>query len=425
MKASLSSITLGLLCTAAWLTSACGGVQLEHVHSSVQRPSNVAVYVSVENGGEPVTDLRAADFSVREDGVLLEPSETRLTLLDRDAVALHHTVVLVDLSGATQGPDPQRSALRKGVQNLVAKLRSTQGVTVLGFDGSPRLHPLGEFARGPAGPRPELDTIERFKAQDESRNLNGAVIEGLRQLDSRLMRVKRPVRVGTLIVFSQGDDLAGRVTEETLLDALAETPHRLYAVGVGGREARQLDAIGRQGVERSQDARSLPIAFEELASRLKKTWSKYYLVQYCSPARTGIRQVRFEVRHEDEEGSASTASLEYEFDATGFRGGCDPKARPAFVTPLSAPGELEAKRAEAEAAKQRRARQPAAESGSGTGQPETSTAPAGPSEHPTDQPSGADAGADASSDSGTDSGAASEETDEEIVAPPASGDYAD
>src|SRR5690554_1806653 len=241
MKPFLSSTTLVALC-AAWLVSACGGVQLEHVHSSVQRPSNVAIYVSVEDGGEPVTDLRAEDFSVREDGVLLEPNETRLTLLDRDAVALHHTVVLVDLSGAAQGTDPQRSAIRKGVQNLVAKLRPTQGVTVLGFDGSPRLHPLGEFSRAADAPRPELETIERFKARDESRNLNGAVIEGLRQLDSRLMRVKRPVRVGTLIVFSQGDDLAGRVTEQALLDALAETSHQVYAVGIGGREARQLDA---------------------------------------------------------------------------------------------------------------------------------------------------------------------------------------
>lgn len=418
MKPFLSSTTLAALC-AAWLVSACGGVQLEHVHSSVQRPSNVAIYVSVEDGGEPVTDLRAEDFSVREDGVLLEPNETRLTLLDRDAVALHHTVVLVDLSGAAQGTDPQRSAIRKGVQNLVAKLRPTQGVTVLGFDGSPRLHPLGEFSRAADAPRPELETIERFKARDESRNLNGAVIEGLRQLDSRLMRVKRPVRVGTLIVFSQGDDLAGRVTEQALLDALAETSHQVYAVGIGGREARQLDAIGRQGVERSQDTNSLPIAFEELAMRLKKGWSKYYLVQYCSPARTGIRKVRFEVRHEDDEGSASTGSLDFEFDATGFRGGCDPTARPAFVTSLSAPGELEAKRAEAEAAKQR-TRKPS-EGASGAGESSSGTSPSGDAAA-TEPPGGSDAG---TPEAGGEAGEAPEAPQETIVAPPASGDYAD
>src|SRR5690606_19764926 len=103
-------------------------------------------------------------------------------------------------------------------------------------------------------------------------------------MDTRPMREKRSGRSVIPYVFSQGDDLAGRVTEQALLDALAETSHQVYAVGIGGREARQLDAIGRQGVERSQDTNSLPIAFEELAMRLKKGWAKYYLVQYCSPA---------------------------------------------------------------------------------------------------------------------------------------------
>lgn len=330
----------------ALCAAACGGVSLKPVHSSVQPPSNVAVYVAVDNGGEPVTGLLPSNFHVEENGVRLDPSETRLTLLDQKTVAYHHTLVLVDLSGDLD--DEERASIARGASHLVEKLQPAQGVTVLGFDGTSRLHPLGEFPRNPQARAPELRSILRFRSRDESRNLNGAVIEGLRQLDVRLRQSQKPVRVGTLVVFTRGDDLAGHVSEQELDEALDATSHELYALGIEGRESRQLARIGRTGVRRSQNSSSLAVAFEDLAQHLKKAAGKYYLVQYCSPARSGIRQVRIAVEYEDSEGSDASGHLDLEFDADAFRGGCDPKARPRFATRLSEPGVLEAKRAQAE-----------------------------------------------------------------------------
>lgn len=347
MHASLR-LPVSLACLLfASLGAACGGLTLKPISSSVQRPSNVAAFFAIEDGGEPITGLTESNFAVEEDGVVLDRNETRLTLLDPSSVALHHTVILVDLSGARD--ERQRELTSRGVAHLVDKLRPFQAVTILGFDGSSRLHPLGEFSKSADAQTPELGPIVNFRSSDESRNLNGAIVEGLRQLDARLMRLKRPVRVGNLVVFTLGDDLAGRVPEEELGKALDETPHQVYAIGVEGRDTRQLDAIGKDGVQRSQNASAVPIAFEELGSKLRRAADKYYLVQYCSPARSGVRQVRFTVRTEDREGKGLSGSVDLELDATGFSGGCNPKAPPSFVRGLSEPGTFAARQAELDA----------------------------------------------------------------------------
>ncbi len=334
-------LTLFLVPCLGLLSVGCGifgGVQVRPLNSSVQKPSNVALYVAVENDQQPVGGLEAKNFQIYEDGVLVDADHSKLTLLDRDQVSLHHTVVLVDLSGK---PDEStKRGIAKGVSHLVEKLLPTQGVTVLAFDGRPKLHPMGEFARSKDAPIPELPAIEAFQSQDESRNLNGAIVEGLEQLDARLMRQKKPVRVGTLVVFTRGDDLAGRVSADTVADALKETPHDVYAIGVESPEARQIEEIGRKGVKKSADVAGIPVAFEDMGITLKKAWSKYYLVQYCSPGRSGVRRLRLEVQHDGEEGKVDKGAVELEFDATGFAGGCDPNVRPAFAKSLAEPGTL-------------------------------------------------------------------------------------
>lgn len=337
MKASSLFLVpcLGLLSVGCGIF---GGVQVRPLNSSVQKPSNVALYVAVEDEDRPIGGLEAKNFQIYEDGVLVEADHSKLTLLDRDQVALHHTVVLVDLSGK---PDESaRRGIAKGVSHLVEKLVPTQGVTVLGFAGDAKLRPLGEFARSKDAPAPELPAIESFQSGDESRNLNGAILLGLEQLDARLMRHKKPVRVGTLVVFTRGDDLAGRVGEDALHEALRNTPHDLYAIGIENPEAYKLEAIGKNGVKKSADLAGVPVAFEDMGITLKKAWSKYYLVQYCSPGRNGVRRVRLEVQHDGEEGKIDKGAVELEFDATGFSGGCDPNVRPAFAKSLAEPGTL-------------------------------------------------------------------------------------
>ena len=79
---------------AALLVAAgCGGnpgLQLTMVDSSVRKPSNVAVYFSVDTSeGEPVAGLTAESFRIYEDGNLVSQHESKQTILNPEIAAAH------------------------------------------------------------------------------------------------------------------------------------------------------------------------------------------------------------------------------------------------------------------------------------------------------------------------------------------------
>jgi hypothetical protein len=308
-----------------------GGLRVEPVATSVQRPSNVAVYLSVADGSEPVGDLRLDNFAIFENEQPVPTADAKLTLLDRNVAAVHHTLLLVDMSGALD--DQARKSLVNGVAGFVDKLRPQQGVTVYAFDGSAALTAIGEFPRdGQAADEDALEKLEKFEPKDPSRNLHGAMLEGLKELDARLMSVKKPVRVGSLVIFTRGPDLAGRTTEDEVWNELDESGHDVFTVGIGGEGDQYLDKWGRSGAVRSQTAHTVAIAFEEAATKVDAAYDRFYLLSYCSPARAGMRHLRVEVTFTTAEGEEKKGSLEQDFDASGFGPGCDPNTPPRFVT---------------------------------------------------------------------------------------------
>jgi hypothetical protein len=315
----------------------CGllGVNLEPVAVSVQKPSNVAVYVSVADGDQPVSGLSEQNFSVFENEQALPPADSKLVLLERDVAAVHHALVLVDVSGSAS--DTERRALARGVAGFVARARAGQGITVYAFDGSAELQLIGDWEKNPApGAGPEaLDALQNLTAKDNSRNLYGAMMSGMKELDARLMRFKKPVRVGTLVVYSRGPDLAGRATEDQVWQELDRSHYAAFAIGVGEPEGYWLQNIGRSGVVKAQSLDSVGIAFEDMATKVDARLDAFYLVSYCSPARAGVRRLRLEVSYPNKEGEVRKGSLSHEFDATGFEAGCDPRATPHFVVGTS------------------------------------------------------------------------------------------
>jgi hypothetical protein len=200
-------------------------------------------------------------------------------------------------------------------------------VTERAFDGSPTLEHVGDYPRGSENPR--APALARRATKDGSRDLHGAVVAGLGELDRALGVGTKPVRLGTLVVFARGPDLAGRVDEGKLYEALETAHHDVIGIGIG--EDTGFLAFARGGVIEAQNADTLPIAFEEAGARVAATYGKHYLLAYCSPARAGKRSVRVEVVHEDKEGHERSGATEYEFDATGFGPGCRPETRPRFV----------------------------------------------------------------------------------------------
>src|SRR5262245_10275084 len=85
---------------------ACGGrgLNLTLIDASVQRPSNVAVYFTVDTSeGEPVPGLNAMSFRIYEDGQPISTLESKQTILNPEVSASHYTLLLIDMSGSVTG----------------------------------------------------------------------------------------------------------------------------------------------------------------------------------------------------------------------------------------------------------------------------------------------------------------------------------
>jgi hypothetical protein len=301
-----------------------GGARVEAVATSVQKPSNVTMLVSVTEGDEPVTGLEPQNFNLYENEQELSPDQVKRTLIERSEVTAQRVVLLVELTGEPNSPDRQR--LQRAIEVFVEKVRPELGVTVFAYDGSESLRAVGEYPKGSGAV--SAAALATLPSPDGSRNLYGAVVDGVRQLDVRLSGDKRAARLGTLVVLSRGPDLAARMTEDRMAQVLESV--RFDVIGIGVGEDTRFLGFARSGVIKAQNADTVPIAFTEAATRVLQTHGKYYVIAYCSPARAGQRSLRLEVKYVAKSGDERGGSVTHDFDATGFGPGCNPQTPPRF-----------------------------------------------------------------------------------------------
>lgn len=301
-------------------------VEVQPLATAAQRPANVAAYVAVRDGETPLTELNAGNFRVYENEQLVPADQAQLTLLDPAQVAAHQVVLLIDMSAATT---PQaKGVIAKAAQGFVQKVTPREPVSVFAFDGGERLVPIAVLPRGDA--QVTMAALESYSARDPSRNLHGAVVAGLQKLETSLSQSGRLIRVGTLVVFASGPDVAGRVDSDKAHDAVWASPYDVIGVGVA-EHADAVEHVARRGLIRAQAPDTLPIAFEEAADLAIAELDKHYVVSYCSPARAGARRLRLEVSYTNKDGAEHTGDFETDFDAKSFGPGCNSQTIPRFT----------------------------------------------------------------------------------------------
>jgi hypothetical protein len=317
---------------AAVLVAACGGsLRLIPIKTTSGKPSNVAVYFRVEGGkDEPIGGLTADKFRIYEDGLLVSQYESKQTIINPEVAASHYTLLLVDMSGSIANSGAAQT-LVEAAGAFTERVQKQQRVAVYAFDGSENLTLIAPFTSG-GGAKAAIAGLASYKPRDPSTNLNGAIINGLKELEAGLAQADRGMRMGTLVVFSDGTDRAHRVDERDMKEALSKTPYDVFAIGLGNELSEsQLRAIGKDGTARAENKEEVVKAFDKIAERIEARTKSYYLLSYCSPSRAGKHKVRIEGVVKSEDGkSERTGSLTQEFDATGFGPNCDPNSPPPF-----------------------------------------------------------------------------------------------
>lgn len=316
------------------LLGCAGGLRLTPIKSTQEKPSNVAVYFRVENSaGEPMGGLTADKFRIYEDAQIVSPYESKQTILNPTVAASHYTLLLIDMSGSiSQSGGAQ--AVVEAATAFTEHVEKHQKVGVYAFDGSEDLYPISSFTNSAGSATAAVKSLGSFKGRDPSTNLNGAIVKGLKELETALSHAEHPLRFGTLVVFTDGTDHAARVSADEMRKAVADSSYEVFAIGLGAEiQEPQLKQVGKNGTAMAADRSSVKDAFGSIAQRIEATTKSYYLLSYCSPARAGEHEVQIEAVVADADGkNERTGRLAAQFDATGFQPGCDPNRAPSFDT---------------------------------------------------------------------------------------------
>lgn len=321
-----------LVVAALLLAIGCAGTEglrLRALHHSARKPSNVAVFFTVDTAdGKPVPSLGADAFTIYEDGERLSPGEAEQTVLNPTIAASAYTLLLIDMSGSIVA-SKKVGDIVNAASKFTERVGKFQKVAVAAFDGSADLFGVVPFTANAKQAQDGLDKLLSFRPRDPSTNLNGAVIEGLRILRRALDDDDKPVKLGTLVVFTDGTDRAGRVSDDKLRKALAEPAYKdfeVYAIGFGDDAATaHLEEVGRTATIKETDTTKLQHVFEHIAAKIEGATQRYYLLSYCTPRRKGTHEVTIEARSHGKRGK-----LSYKFTADGFGAGCDPYLPPDF-----------------------------------------------------------------------------------------------
>jgi hypothetical protein len=313
------------------LPLACS-LKITRIQTAADQPSNVAVYFKVEDHkGEPVGGMTAEQFEIYEDDELVSVHESQQVILNPDVAASHYTLLLVDMSGSvTESED--FPLIAEAATLFTSQVEKNNKVAIYAFDGEEEIYRLTDFTASAGGAQARANSLASFQTKDPSTNLNGAIIQGLQVLDEGLEKAENPLKIGTLVVFTDGTDRAHRVPEDEMLAAVNDTPYEVFVIGLGEElSEKDLQAIGKSGTALAKDSSEIQAAFESIGKRIEQLTKSYYLLSYCTPARAGEHTVTVKGKHTPEgKKNEITGDLETAFDAEGFEKGCDPNTKPNF-----------------------------------------------------------------------------------------------
>lgn len=327
----IRSLASRALLLGSSLLIGCGGLTVKVHEQDAKKPNNVWMFFSVKDGDNGVANLTADDFVIYEDDKLVSKFESKQVIQNPEVSAVMYTMLLLDFSGSITESD-SANAVVDAAKAFSDRIGERQKVAVFVFDGEEKIHSVVPFTEAKGSVEGGLEGLRTRKPRDPSTNLHGAVVQGLQELKTGLDKDQRPLKFGTLVVFSDGTDRAARVSRQDMMKEIDHPDYEdyeLYAIGVGAEiDKSDLENIGRDGTELATDKAKVQEAFDRVAARVESHMKSFYLLSYCTPARNGVHEVTVEVRtKEDKSGKGET-----NFDASGFGPppDCNPETPPTF-----------------------------------------------------------------------------------------------
>lgn len=296
----------------------------------VNLPSNVSVFFRVDDGaGNGVAGLTESDFTIYENGSEISEFEATRKIQPTEKVFDYHITLMLDLSGSVlQGES--LSSLKDAAKGFIDEVIPSESdvnaqavkMEIWWFDGAANVKQLQGTATNAGTLKASIDGITPEMSSDNSTNLYGAVIQGIDIASTKLSQTRQQDEIASsaLVIFTDGTDQANRNTRGQAAGAVknADKDLALYTIGLGGEiDETILREIGKTSFVSAANIGELLDRFKEIGDLISGRANSYYLLEYCSPKRSGSNQLTIEVNQGALIGSANTF-----FDASDFNGSC-------------------------------------------------------------------------------------------------------
>ncbi len=333
----LSKFNLFFSALLLTIISSCGSDDAENLNLSVtiedqfvNLPSNVSVFFRVEDGaGNGVAGLSEDDFIIYENGAVISEFEATRKIQPNEQVFDYHITLMLDLSGSVLGSE-NLAGLKQAAKSFIDEVvpsndePSAQAIKmdIWWFDGAENIKQLQGVSTSATTLKDAIDNISPQMSSDNSTNLYGAVIQGIGVANQKLTQTRNldEIASSALVIFTDGTDQANRNTKGQALGAVANADRdiSIYTIGLGGEIDEQvLREVGRTSFVSAANIGELLDSFREIGDLINGRANSYYLLEYCSPKRSGSNQLSIEVTKGTLVGRANTL-----FDASDFNGSC-------------------------------------------------------------------------------------------------------
>ena len=296
----------------------------------VNLPSNVSVFFRVEDGaGNGVAGQNEDDFTIYENGAIISEFEATRKIQPNEQVFDYHITLMLDLSGSVLGSE-NLTALKQAAKSFIdevvpsAEKPSSQAIKmdIWWFDGAESIKQLQPVSTSATELKAAIDEISPNMSADNSTNLYGAVIQGIEVATQKLTQTRNldEIASSAVVIFTDGTDQANRNSKGQALGAVANADRdiSIYTIGLGGEIDEQvLKEIGKTSFVSAANIGELLDSFSEIGDLINGRANSYYLLEYCSPKRSGNNQLTIEVNQGALVGRANSL-----FDASDFNGSC-------------------------------------------------------------------------------------------------------
>ena len=307
-------------------------IVIELLSKEVELPAKVKLFFKVDKrNGDPLAGLTEENFLLFEDGDKLSAFESGAQIQREAGEFLFSSLLLLDLSGSILNADalePLKSSAKSFVESVIPEnsdpLSGSFEMAIYWFDGEQNIHNLVDYSTSREALIAGIESIDEDISQDNSTNLNGAVIQGIELMKNRLSEQSASdpdvSMASSMVIFTDGTDQAGIATDNQAISAVNNSGNDIttFTIGLGGEIQQDvLASLGTSGFELSDNTTDLNDAFIAVAQKVKDEGNSFYVLEYCSPSRAGENVLKIQTEIEGASGSFETT-----FDATGFTGGC-------------------------------------------------------------------------------------------------------